>query len=70
MQPAVEVIEPKTHYTVDEFIRICGLSRTVLYRLWKSGKGPRRTCRGVGLGRILISITDAEAWFEEKAGQT
>jgi hypothetical protein len=46
-------------YTVTEFCAAYRCSRTHMYKLWKSGLGPRRRYMG---RRFIITVEDAVAW--------
>ena len=47
---------PRCGFTVNEFCSSHRISRTVLYDLWKAGRGPRRMATGT------ISVEAAADW--------
>ena len=51
-------------YGVSEFCTRFGFSRALLYKLWKSGGGPRRAKVGA---RIIITRQAATAWRQALA---
>jgi predicted DNA-binding transcriptional regulator AlpA len=52
-------MDTKDSYTIPEFCARNGISRSLLYKLWDEGKGPRRMSVGA---RTLISREAAEEW--------
>jgi predicted DNA-binding transcriptional regulator AlpA len=56
---------PAAAYSVDEFCRSYGLGRSTLYKLWKSGAGPRPMHVG---RRTFISVEAAQEWQRRMEG--
>lgn len=55
--------------TVRDFCAKYGLSRTTFFNMLKEGTGPKhKKVRGKSktTGKILISLEDAEAWFNDE----
>ena len=47
-------------YTISEFCRVEGISRSTLFQWWKEGRGPER--RVYGPRRIKIAESDMRSW--------
>jgi len=54
-------VQQPAAYSVTSFCEAHTISRALLYKLWKEGKGPHFAKVG---RRVLISQTDATAWLE------
>jgi predicted DNA-binding transcriptional regulator AlpA len=52
-------MDTKDSFTIPEFCARNGISRSLLYKIWDEGKGPRRMNVGA---RTLISREAAEEW--------
>lgn len=61
----MDASEQREAYSVDSFCDAYGIGRTLLYRLWSEGKGPRRMKVGE---RTLISREAAARWRRELEG--
>ena len=52
--------DPGHEYSIAEFCRLEGISRSTLFQWWKEGRGPRR--RVYGPRRIRIAESDVQEW--------
>ena len=52
---------PKLMLSVSEAIQVSGISRPMLYKLWRTGQGPARLSVG---SRTLISALALSDWVE------
>jgi hypothetical protein len=53
-------------FTIAEFCAVHRLSRSVLYKMWAAGKGPRIMRAG---SKVLISIEAAGDWRREREAE-
>lgn len=49
-------------YNITNFCKAFDISRSLLYRLWDKGQGPKRARLG---GRVVITSEEAKAWIEK-----
>jgi len=56
----------KNARTINNFCEAYDVSRSLLYRQWREGKGPERIKVG---GRVLIAHEAGERWLAEQAHQ-
>jgi hypothetical protein len=49
-------------YSPRQFSRAAGISISLLYTLWREGRGPKFR---YAMGRRMITIKDATAWLEK-----
>jgi transposase-like protein len=54
-------------FSVDELCERHGICRSLLYALWREGKGPARMKVG---GRTLISVEAAARWRQQVEAET
>jgi len=52
-------VQPDHSYTIQEFCEAERISRSILYRLWEQGRGPRSYHVGT---RCLVSAETRAAW--------